>query len=262
MGKDQQQTKRLLAFIMAHQPISVTQLLGQKDMLVLKGQNEKSMATNRTCLNPLVSSGAVEFSHGQVRLLSPGKAVLTRLSYRGADHNEKFAAQHRDLAQATIQMNGENHTVTLNMAESPLARLRKRRTQEGNPFLSDAAFAAGEKLRMDFTKGQMTPRVTASWDMTLVSRKGQGGASGAVELSNHALDARNRLNGALDALGPDLSGVVSDVCCYLKGLERVERERKWPPRSAKILLRAGLELLARHYGMVARPPTPNRMRAT
>ena len=69
-----------------------------------------------------------------------------------------------------------------------------------------------------------------------------------LHTSDSVIAARQRVRQAFDSVGPEFIGLLLDVCCFLKGLEDVERERAWPPRSAKIVLQLGLDRLARHYG--------------
>jgi len=140
---------------------------------------------------------------------------------------------------------GEPCEVLVNLAESPLAGLARLKRKDGSPFLGAPLVAAGERLRVDFTRGQLQPRVTANWEAAVSS----GGARGAgiADLGDAALGARMRVERALRAVGPDLSGVLVDVCCFLKGLETVEREREWPVRSGKLMLRTALAALDRHY---------------
>lgn len=130
--------------------------------------------------------------------------------------------------------------------ESPLARLATRKGADGQAWLSGPEAEAGERLRRDWTRGAMMPSVTQRWDGV----PGGGGRNGEADLSDAALDCRRRVQAALQAVGPELSGVLIDICCFLKGTEQVERERQWPVRSAKLLLKAGLGALARHYGLV------------
>jgi hypothetical protein len=136
-----------------------------------------------------------------------------------------------------------------NDEESPLARLATRRGKDGAPFIGPAEAMAGERLRADFTRGSLMPSVTQRWD---AGPRGERNPSGAGDLGDTALDARARVNAAADAVGPELFGLLLDVCCFLKGLETVERERQWPARSAKVALKAGLGILSRHYGFASR----------
>ncbi|PWW02189.1 hypothetical protein DFR52_102857 [Hoeflea marina] len=100
-------------------------------------------------------------------------------------------------------------------------------------------------MRRDFERGRLMPGVSQRWEP--VTARGGSGAGGMAELADAAIAARGRVERALDAAGPEFSGLLVDVCCFLKGLEQVERERQWPQRSAKLMLGAGLRILERHY---------------
>lgn len=147
----------------------------------------------------------------------------------------------------------QGEKVEINPEESPLAMLYRRKTASGSSFISEDEFLAGERLRADFTRGSLMPSITMRWETSVRSRA--SGAGGMAELTDIALASRVRVERALEAVGPELNGVLVDVCCFLKGLETVERERQWPARSAKMLLKVGLAALHRHYN-----PQPEKER--
>ncbi len=138
-------------------------------------------------------------------------------------------------------------SVLVNDSESPLAWLARRKGRDGRSLIAPHQFIAGEKLRADFTRAHMAPRVTANWGAPAGGRpRGSGLSPG--EMTDVMLASRQKVGHALDACGPEFAGVLMDVCCFLRGLEDVERERNWPARSAKVVLQLGLDRLARHYG--------------
>jgi hypothetical protein len=151
-----------------------------------------------------------------------------------------------DVVCETRTIDGMVREVQVNLAESPLSSLRRLKQRDGSPFIDEDAFQAGERLRVDFERGQLQPRISANWEAS-VARNTRGAGYGASDLSDMAVAARDRTHCALKAVGPELSGVLVDVCCFLKGLETVERERQWPVRSGKLMLRTALASLVRHY---------------
>ncbi|WP_245484874.1 DUF6456 domain-containing protein, partial [Ciceribacter ferrooxidans] len=161
-----------------------------------------------------------------------------------------FADQHREIEVCALPGGegeaGRPASVRRNLAESPLGPLARLKGRDGRPFLDKQAIEAGERLAADFLRAGLQPRITSSWEPRLSSRV-KGAAGGAAELGDSALAARRRVTAAVEAMGPELAGVALDVCCFMKGLETVERERQWPVRSAKLMLRAALMALARHY---------------
>ena len=153
------------------------------------------------------------------------------------------------------------NSASVNPAESPLAWLRRRKNRDGEALISQAQFDAGERLRADFWFAQMTPRVTMNWSaMAPSQRRRRAGMTLASDgdLQENIAAARERVRRALGAVGPELAGVLIDVCCHLKGLEEAERAAAGPARSGEVVLQLALTRLARHYGIgqVAGTQTP------
>jgi hypothetical protein len=76
-----------------------------------------------------------------------------------------------------------------------------------------------------------------------------GRAGGVADISDMAADARRELARLHRQLPRDCADVVLDVCGLEKGLQQIETERGWPRRSAKLVLRIGLDCLAELYGL-------------
>lgn len=139
----------------------------------------------------------------------------------------------------------------LNNDESPLSRLSCLRMPDGKPYIGVHELAAGEKLRRDFEKSCMTAKTTARYDASSVSgdRHWQMSDNAMARLSDAAIDARQRLHKALDAVGPELSSILYHVCCMAGGIEQAEQRLELPRRTGKIILVLALTRLARHYGL-------------
>ncbi len=181
----------------------------------------------------------------RLRISKLGVAHLKRM-LAAAD---PFPAQHRRIERATIKTDTGPQEVRVNLAESPLTRLFARKRSDGSRYIDDTQLQAGERLRRDFERGRLSPSVSARWEGSVA--RAPASPDAGLTITEIAMDARKRVDKAMAALGPDLCGVALDVCCFLKGLEAVERERGWPPRSAKLMLRTALSMLARHYGITA-----------
>ena len=181
-------------------------------------------------------AGAVRF-----RITEAGRARLRRSE--GGEN--PFGDQHRDLAtRADPDLPGAA-PLTVNRKEDPLERLKRHRGRDGEIFAGPAALAAGERLRADLDAGQSLPRVTSDWGRLVVDGAGPGRGP---TLSERALAARQRVDRALRAAGPDFAGMLVDVCGFGRGIGEIEKARGWPVRSGKLALVFALNALARHYG--------------
>jgi hypothetical protein len=129
-------------------------------------------------------------------------------------------------------------------------------------FLQPHHLEAARRLEGLVLRASIAPRTTMSYDPT---RVGSGRAAGntVAEASDGANQARHHLGRLAASLPADCWGVVFDVCALGKGLQVVEAERRWPRRSAKLVLRIALEQLAGVLGLtpVAQGAETGRSRA-
>lgn len=184
--------------------------------------------------------------------------IRWHLTRRGRQHLKRHLSAAAPIAQKKAEPLRREEKPGFDADESPLAWLSRRRDKDGQPLISQPQLDAGERLRADFWFAQMTPRVTANWS-------GNGGASGrrsapgtGVEMQDNVVAAGERVRRALGAVGPELAGILIDVCCHLKGLEEAERNASWPQRTARVVLLLALTRLARHYGLERSGGTAHR----
>jgi hypothetical protein len=176
---------------------------------------------------------------GALILSDAGRGFYLRLAAEG----DVYAAQHRAIETRKVAgEDGREVHVAVNLAESPLTLLHRR------GLMGDGEFAAGERLRRDFTLAQLGPRLGMDWSAPCCSGRR---AVKPDHISDAVLAAKQRFSAAMRAAGPGLAGILFDVCCNLSGLEENEKRRKWPRASARIVLNIALSRLARHYGIEA-----------
>lgn len=131
-------------------------------------------------------------------------------------------------------------TVTINAAESPLGWLFAR------GLVSQRQFDAGERLRTDWERAQLAPRVTMAWDAAPVAR-GRGGSVVGADLGAAQIDAKRRFNEAVASAGPGLADILWRIVCAGEGMREAESALGWPARAGKLVLTFALDRVADYY---------------
>ena len=149
------------------------------------------------------------------------------------DGREKQGATGRGRTRAA-------RSVTVNLAESPLGWLKAR------GLVNARQFDAGERLRADWEKAQLSPAVTMRWDAPPTGKAARGppeaGHPGAIQVA-----AKRRFEAALGAAGPGLTDILWRVVCAGEGMRDAEQALGWPARAGRLVLALALDRLAEHY---------------
>lgn len=164
---------------------------------------------------------------------------------------DKCPSDPRLLSERALPQDGEERrdhkagcrrirSVTVNLSESPLGWLHAR------GHLTDRQFDAGEKLRADWERAHLAPRITMRWDSAPVA-DGKHRTPAALTETEAQLAAKQRFNNAIDHLGSDLSDIAWRIICGGEGTPVAEKNLGWPARSGKLVLKIALDRLADFY---------------
>lgn len=151
-------------------------------------------------------------------------------------------SQKRLLEERSVEGVDSRRTrsVTFNAAESPLGWLLAR------GLVSERQYEAGERLRADWERAQLSPRVTMSWDAAPVAR-GRGGTAAQPDLNGAQIDAKRRFEDATAAAGPGLADILWRIACAGEGMRDAETALGWPARAGKVVLTLALDRVADYY---------------
>lgn len=176
---------------------------------------------------------------GQLRLTAAGEAWNARKRSRGQSNR---LLVERGLVEEESRdgvRRGRVRSVTVNLGESPLGWLMAR------GMISERQFAAGERLRVDWTLAGLGPRVTMRWDASPLGSKGL--PQDRLDPTLAQISARQRFDGAVAHAGSGLSDIVWRVICAGEGLAAAEGALGWPKRAGKLVLGLALDRVADFY---------------
>ncbi len=128
-------------------------------------------------------------------------------------------------------------SVTVNLAESPLSWLHAR------GHIDDRLFDAGERLRADYERAQLSPSITMRWDPVRIRTTGEQD----LTAGERQLAAKDRFDRAMAEAGKGLKDVLWRVVCACEPLADAEKALAWPARSGKLVLKLALDRVADFY---------------
>ncbi len=199
--------------------------------------NNRSVNLPNCEIEQMVSDGIIDLVGEKIAPNSLSKNWLKR---KLSNHQEQFSEQHRKIIhkQGGIKYNlNENIIVRLSIAKNG---------QE--PFLLPHHIEAAKRFSFLFEKSHLRQSITIRYNEGAVAGSKRS-LNFSNDISDMAIDAREKIEKILAYLPKDCAKVILDVCGFEKGLQKIEKEHGWPSRSAKLVLRIALEQMANYFGI-------------
>lgn len=196
-------------------------------------ESDKMMAPDRVVSDLERRNLVASVVGGRLRLTSAGEAWKLRRA--GARKSRRLLVE-----RSLDDVGGtQARSVTVNLAESPMSWLMAR------GMISERQYAAGDRLRADWTLAGHGPRVTMRWDASPTGGKGM--PHDRLDPTLTQISARQRFDGALAHAGQGMSDILWRVVCAGEGLAAAESALGWPKRAGKLVLGLALDRVADFY---------------
>lgn len=212
-----------------------------------------SMHAPPSVVDALLVLDLVRKRENKVTINSVGEAYIRRMKHPShikvegdLSQSSAYAGQHRLQGEKSVKEGIRTKIYKTNIGETPLGWLLQRKGKDGKSMISREQFLAGERLREDFERSGIAPNVTLNYGAIIRSQGGHHVQCG-MNVADHTIAAKKRLDNALEDVGPGLKDVLFRVCCHLEGLEVAEKNLGWPIRSGKVVLAIALSRLSCHY---------------
>lgn len=197
-----------------------------------------AMALNEATFRSLVEAPGLKARPGGGWVLRPTVTDVFTLAFGSPGRIEG--------ERAIMMADGRMTLHRANLGESPIAWLARRKDPGGNPWLTPAQVAAGDRLQREAEIAQAGSSLTMRWDA--LPRSG-GGSSARIEPGDRAINAERRVVAALAACGTRHRPILEAVCVRGSALQLAERELGLARRQGKVWLGEALTRLAAHYGI-------------
>ncbi len=162
------------------------------------------------------------FKDGEDLKLSDAGVAFLR---RAAAQSDAFRQQHQLPVTAERKIGSVAKIVAVNAGESPLGWLRNRKDRDGRPLLTSEQYEAGERLRAAYDFAHLAARVTSDWSGLAPSTRSRRSAVSA-DIRDDVIAAKERVIKALEAVGPELAGILGRHLLRAEGVWRKQRRRK------------------------------------
>lgn len=237
--EDKRRTEELLRSLLQSDALIIRQAIEGDWPAHIRGDLRKRPLfwVNSADVERLISEGLLEIKSKGVGLTS---ATRRRL---------KFGVSAREIVETTTYIpDGVERPVRRNVRGTTIERLSRRRCRKGMKLLTDAQITAAHRYTVDLARSGEGQVATRNYIQPKVD-----GATRHDAVENSALarlDGTRSLQAAREALGADLSRVLTAVCGADERLDEIERAENWSRGTGLAILRLGLDRLVIHYGTV------------